>query len=98
EDGIRAFHVTGVQTCALPIFGRQVALGTKSSVLRRPDYPAGLLAPTITGASCRSPRTAGARTVPRRAGAACACRTPTPSRARGSPAAWDGNPGARTGR
>src|SRR5690606_8259360 len=21
EDGIRAFHVTGVQTCALPIFG-----------------------------------------------------------------------------
>src|SRR5207302_3072708 len=22
EDGIRDFHVTGVQTCALPIFGR----------------------------------------------------------------------------
>src|SRR5690606_40277889 len=22
EDGIRAFHVTGVQTCALPIYGK----------------------------------------------------------------------------
>src|SRR5690606_39500592 len=22
EDGIRGFHVTGVQTCALPIYGR----------------------------------------------------------------------------
>src|SRR5690606_40018595 len=26
EDGIRAFHVTGVQTCALPIFERQRSL------------------------------------------------------------------------
>src|SRR5690606_39762140 len=25
EDGIRDFHVTGVQTCALPIFGEQYA-------------------------------------------------------------------------
>src|SRR5207302_7663535 len=25
EDGIRAFHVTGVQTCALPIFPREGA-------------------------------------------------------------------------
>src|SRR5690606_41043080 len=24
EDGIRDFHVTGVQTCALPIYGRRV--------------------------------------------------------------------------
>src|SRR5690606_40715438 len=28
EDGIRAFHVTGVQTCALPIFPRSVAFPT----------------------------------------------------------------------
>src|SRR5690606_39649088 len=29
EDGIRGFHVTGVQTCALPIWaGRVVAVGT----------------------------------------------------------------------
>src|SRR5690606_41038104 len=26
EDGIRDFHVTGVQTCALPISGRDAAL------------------------------------------------------------------------
>src|SRR5690606_39459552 len=26
EDGIRAFHVTGVQTCALPIFGHFTAV------------------------------------------------------------------------
>src|SRR5690606_40102155 len=28
EDGIRDFHVTGVQTCALPIFGVQQADGS----------------------------------------------------------------------
>src|SRR5215475_15724235 len=27
EDGIRDFHVTGVQTCALPIFQQQVVAG-----------------------------------------------------------------------
>src|SRR5690606_39384175 len=27
EDGIRYFHVTGVQTCALPIFGKGTGLG-----------------------------------------------------------------------
>src|SRR5690606_39928871 len=26
EDGIRDFHVTGVQTCALPIYGRVAGL------------------------------------------------------------------------
>src|SRR5690606_39763336 len=26
EDGIRDFHVTGVQTCALPIWGRRLRL------------------------------------------------------------------------
>src|SRR5690606_39388872 len=29
EDGIRDFHVTGVQTCALPIYGPRFA-GTKA--------------------------------------------------------------------
>src|SRR5690606_41932895 len=38
EDGIRAFHVTGVQTCALPISGmhvfssRLVSFTTRSSI------------------------------------------------------------------
>src|SRR5690606_10899432 len=31
EDGIRDFHVTGVQTCALPIYGRY---GSKAAALR----------------------------------------------------------------
>src|SRR5690606_39449945 len=38
EDGIRAFHVTGVQTCALPIYELEMAMsdviqpGTSGSV------------------------------------------------------------------
>src|SRR5690606_13101763 len=32
EDGIRGFHVTGVQTCALPIFGKTYAVAE--------DFPA----------------------------------------------------------
>src|SRR5690606_18107200 len=35
EDGIRAFHVTGVQTCALPIFAR-ANLPADFSFLRNP--------------------------------------------------------------
>src|SRR5690606_41081643 len=31
EDGIRDFHVTGVQTCALPIYEPTGALDSKSS-------------------------------------------------------------------
>src|SRR5690606_40695827 len=31
EDGIRAFHVTGVQTCALPIFQAAIAELRKGS-------------------------------------------------------------------
>src|SRR5690606_41167845 len=41
EDGIREFHVTGVQTCALPIFvnGLQAALGL-GAVTAVADYAA----------------------------------------------------------
>src|SRR5690606_40985226 len=35
EDGIRDFHVTGVQTCALPIYA---IAGTVLPCLRRPAY------------------------------------------------------------
>src|SRR5690606_39722564 len=31
EDGIRDFHVTGVQTCALPISGRSPSLAESSA-------------------------------------------------------------------
>src|SRR5690606_40246834 len=33
EDGIRGFHVTGVQTCALPIFDRCLATGSTPAIL-----------------------------------------------------------------
>src|SRR5690606_39382048 len=48
EDGIRDFHVTGVQTCALPIYGLQAAPG--------PDLGKRDCAPvTLRGAdSCRT--------------------------------------------
>src|SRR5207302_5664719 len=36
EDGIRDFHVTRVQTCALPIFGAQDDLWAESDAVRIP--------------------------------------------------------------
>src|SRR5690606_40587927 len=33
EDGIRAFHVTGVQTCALPIFRYPAEAGSEDAVM-----------------------------------------------------------------
>src|SRR5690606_40085147 len=50
EDGIRDFHVTGVQTCALPIFRRtipaqslltsvEVATSSKSIVMPASSWP-----------------------------------------------------------
>src|SRR5690606_40572871 len=41
EDGIRAFHVTGVQTCALPISrsaGSMLELGSKVREIAFSDY------------------------------------------------------------
>src|SRR5690606_6461495 len=35
EDGIRDFHVTGVQTCALPIFEPLITLAKQDSVANR---------------------------------------------------------------
>src|SRR5690606_40816878 len=41
EDGIRDFHVTGVQTCALPIFPEIVSPGEAHRECHLPDCPAG---------------------------------------------------------
>src|SRR5690606_39777505 len=51
EDGIRGFHVTGVQTCALPISGRAARAGVHGPArgraapllppAARPAYPPG---------------------------------------------------------
>src|SRR5690606_15267638 len=38
EDGIRDFHVTGVQTCALPIYGNQGRLQKGSGIRVRQKY------------------------------------------------------------
>src|SRR5690606_40618685 len=39
EDGIRDFHVTGVQTCALPIFGLLLGFGDeRSATCRKPSF------------------------------------------------------------
>src|SRR6266511_3966862 len=35
EDGIRDFHVTGVQTCALPVLGRALYLAGRTAQARR---------------------------------------------------------------
>src|SRR5690606_39996233 len=41
EDGIRDFHVTGVQTCALPILApwREMALLSASALIMVPNMP-----------------------------------------------------------
>src|SRR5690606_40019956 len=43
EDGIRDFHVTGVQTCALPIFGVETAFGLLCQPVTSFDAHHGLL-------------------------------------------------------
>src|SRR5690606_40856992 len=66
EDGIRDFHVTGVQTCALPIFRQRCAYrgGKRPGNPARLDRPChGQLLFTCAGKICR------ARTGERREGA-----------------------------
>src|SRR5690606_40678829 len=56
EDGIRGFHVTGVQTCALPIFSGFISINdAMSRPVRRRAYPSKvpLRAKKIGRASCR---------------------------------------------
>src|SRR5690606_41973061 len=50
EDGIRCFHVTGVQTCALPISARLIA-GVTAKVLRDGPTASGLWHLTAAGRS-----------------------------------------------
>src|SRR5690606_40044104 len=53
EDGIRDFHVTGVQTCALPIWK---AAGVDITSSQRPGT---LYAPHGNGAQCAGPLAGG---------------------------------------
>src|SRR5437870_7536399 len=62
EDGIRDGHVTGVQTCALPICSRREVPGADGARrlrgLRRPDRPGAATVPRSeerrVGKECRS--------------------------------------------
>src|SRR5699024_11862420 len=68
EDGIRGRNVTGVQTCALPIWGFSTACGSISDS----DRPAG----GAGSRPCRNPRchNAGSRSEERRVGKECRSR------------------------
>src|SRR5690606_41011282 len=45
EDGIRDFHVTGVQTCALPILTTRLAIDALRSARRRRERYVGVWLP-----------------------------------------------------
>src|SRR5690606_40494401 len=78
EDGIRDFHVTGVQTCALPILGGRVItrMLPARTFLNRPSRKppcrrtTGCLSCSIAGA-LRREAVAAARSEERRVGKEC---------------------------
>src|SRR5207302_5683244 len=61
EDGIRDFHVTGVQTCALPILmkrsrgtsARRTTFEARSEPSRPSTAPFGIPNPSLTGVMAR---------------------------------------------
>src|SRR5690606_40823542 len=67
EDGIRDFHVTGVQTCALPIYGCVGAL-TSNQLCRTASRTGNL--PTLTGLEFDTVNRASQRNVTQRQSAA----------------------------
>src|SRR5207302_6069757 len=69
EDGIRDFHVTGVQTCALPIFGGHGAPGVElAHNVRSPEDVDALLADVVRASGhCARAR----RSEERRVGKEC---------------------------
>src|SRR5688500_20232351 len=72
EDGIRDYKVTGVQTCALPIFPRRGVVGADG-----PSTPAVPHAGTLTGPARpdapATPASAACRSEERRVGKECRC-------------------------
>src|SRR5690606_39294351 len=85
EDGIRDFHVTGVQTCALPISGGVVP--ARGAEPRRDDE---LVAAHEQGeaASDGAPRRGAHREVRRRAPASATSRSPPSSALESGRASW----------
>src|SRR5690606_40919818 len=81
EDGIRDFHVTGVQTCALPIFidatihlirNKDASIEDLMQYVQGPDFPTGA---SIYGrAGIHQAYTTGRRAEERRVGKECSSR------------------------
>src|SRR5690606_41038460 len=72
EDGIRDFHVTGVQTCALPISRRRTAGDGRNQCTRsgaRADSPPAAGSPSDRGRS--TPHRPACRSEERRVGKEC---------------------------
>src|SRR5690606_39731530 len=94
EDGIRDFHVTGVQTCALPIIDDR-ELGDRPRLLRPGPLLAGQQPAQhqIRPASCNMPTTTAATPPATNAHATPASKT-TPARQATPPATC--NPGPTT--
>src|SRR5690606_40013426 len=76
EDGIRDFHVTGVQTCALPISPTHRAPSASEGFPRRPHTTKPLTGPALPAPGSQSPLTAK---PPRTPGTPCT-RPPPRSR------------------
>src|SRR5439155_14346471 len=84
EDGIRDGHVTGVQTCALPIFmfmclARNMTFTTPSARTATcggtaPPHTASAAASNVLGTVARAASWARARSEERRVGKECRCR------------------------
>src|SRR5690606_41164252 len=62
EDGIRDFHVTGVQTCALPISRRRAARAAQPLIRSGPSSVASVHSDTATG---KAPTALRVKTPPR---------------------------------
>src|SRR5690606_40670333 len=90
EDGIRDFHVTGVQTCALPIWLRPVRAprfetekdpnptrATRSPLLRASLVDSMKASRAFFASALVSPDFAEIRSEERRVGKECRCRWPT---------------------
>src|SRR5690606_40282293 len=78
EDGIRCFHVTGVQTCALPIYTTSPSASTWPSAPRNITVPA---SPASTGTFQPSaPRIVSARPPSVRSVSSTAAVPPAPPR------------------
>src|SRR5690606_39775829 len=80
EDGIRGFHVTGVQTCALPISSGEPACISPCSSPSCAGFGGEKSPPCDGSTSTRKREASRSRRVPSRPGRAFGTRTPRQER------------------